>query len=244
MNAQDDPRILFEEYAGEVAWVAHSVAVIAAALVERLEREARARLLLSGGSTPLPVYKALGAAPLDWSRIDIGLVDERDVGADDDGSNARLVRTTLVAALAERGLDTNFHPLRERAAVAATAIDRANADPRVDPAGAVLVLGMGDDGHTASLFPGSRDLAAAFATRQPYALLDASGCGAAGRWPQRLTLTRAGLVAAAARILLLRGTAKRTVLERALDAGSHEALPICCAIDAPNAPLRVIACRE
>lgn len=244
MNVAADARIRFDACADEAAWVARAVEVIGDALRHALERGDRARLLLSGGSTPVPVHASLGGTDLDWSRVDISLVDERDVGADDAGSNARLVRESLVAALAARGKPAVFHPLRERAAAVVDAVAAANADARVDPSGAVIVLGMGDDGHTASLFPGSVDLARVLVDPRPYASLDASGCVGAGRWPSRLTLTRRGLDAASARILLLRGDGKRAVFERALAAGPREVLPIRYLIDAPGPALDVVWCRD
>lgn len=276
MNTVDDVRIRFTACDDEATWVVRTVEMIGAALRQALEREGRARLLLSGGSTPLPVYErlgrtalpghalereghvrrlrsggssplpvyaGLGATDLDWSRIDIGLVDERDVPADDDGSNARLVRASLVAALASAGVDARFHALRERAPGLDDAVAAANADDSVDPAGAVVVLGMGDDGHTASLFPGSPDLERVLADPLPYAVLDANGCAGAGRHRHRMTLTRRGLDAAATRILLLRGEAKRRVFDEARAAGPREALPIRFAIDAPGPPLDVVWCR-
>ena len=240
MNAQADPRIRFEVCTDPSDWIARSVEAIASALAAALARGNRARLLLSGGSTPVAVYRALAAVALEWPRIDVALVDERDVPADDEASNARLVRASLVAGLAERGAAVHFHPLRERADDGIAAVASANADACVDPAGAVVVLGMGDDGHTASLFPASRDLAAVLADPRPYAFVDASGCAGAGRWPQRLTLTRTGIEAAGERILLLRGADKRTVFERALEAGPREAMPVRVAIDAPGNALHVI----
>lgn len=243
MNTIDDARIRFEACEDEASWIARSVAVISAALARALAAGGRARLLLSGGSTPVPVYRALASAALDWTRIDIGLVDERDVAADHEGSNARLVRSSLVGALADAGVAAHFHALRERAATLDDAVASANADAAVDPGAAVVVLGMGDDGHTASLFPGSRDLERVLADPLPYAVLDADGCAGAGHHRYRLTLTRRGLDAAAARILLLRGETKRAVFDAARAIGPREALPIRFAIDAPGLPLDVLWCR-
>ena len=244
MNVEADARVRFVACDDAATWIVRAVEVIGNSLARSLDRNARARLLLSGGSTPVPVYTSLGATDLEWSRVDIGLVDERDVAADDAGSNARLVRESLVAALEARGAPAHFHALRERDAELVGAVAAANADTRVDPAGAVVVLGMGDDGHTASLFPGSVDLAHALAEPRPYAMLDASGCAGAGRWPRRLSLTRRGLDAASARILLLRGAGKRAVFERALAAGPRDELPIRYAIDAQGPALDVIWSRD
>lgn len=236
---EDDPRIAWQTCEDESRWIARSVATIAEALADVLALEARARLLLSGGSTPGPVYRALADEPIDWSRIDVGLVDERDVGPDDAASNARLVRETLVEKTGVR-----FHPLREGGTSLEAAVARANVSPHIDPSRAVCVLGMGDDGHTASLFPGAADLDAALVSPFAYASLDATGCVGAGKFVRRLTLTRSGLASTSARILLLRGANKRRVFERAPGMGDARELPIRSAIESIAKPLHVLWCRE
>ncbi len=112
-------------------------------------------LALSGGSTPVPLYRALAAMPdLPWKRVHVFLVDERFVPLDADESNARLVRETLLGSVPE----CNFYPVPthlttpEAAAVAYEATLRSVLGPT--PAFDVAVMGMGEDGHTASLFPG------------------------------------------------------------------------------------------
>lgn len=233
-----DPRIVWQCCDDEAQWVRRSVEVIVAAVHAALASAATARLLLSGGSTPLPVYRALADAALDWSRLVVGLVDDRDVEPDDVGSNARLVRESM---LGNRAIV--FRPLRAAGQVLAAAVDSANADPAINPAGAVLVLGMGDDGHTASLFPAAHDLDVVLATAQSYARFDAGGCAGAGNYPQRITLTPAGIARSAARVLLLRGAGKRAVFERALAHADVRELPIRLAIESIGEPLQVVWCR-
>jgi len=225
-------RIVWHAAASEREWVAMSARAIEDALREALAHASEARLLLSGGSTPAPVHRRLASNDLDWARIVVGLVDDRDVGPDDDGSNARLVRETL---LFDRAGAARFEPLRTSDSAPASA---AAANARWS-APDIAVLGMGDDGHTASLFPGASNLDAALAASEPYVAIDASGSRAAGAFPRRISLTPAGLAQARVRVLLLRGEDKRAIFERALDPGDVRELPVRAAIDLPGAPLHV-----
>lgn len=225
--------------ADEREWIEASVAAIARSLdAAAASAPGDVRLLLSGGTTPAPVYRALAAQPLDWSRVIVGLVDERDVEPQADGSNARLVRESL---LRDRAASARFEPLRAAGRPLQQDVAEANARWPLAPV-AVCVLGMGDDGHTASLFPGAVDLAAALASREPYATIDASGCAAAGAYPCRISLTPAGLAQSALRLLLIRGAAKRVVFERALKEGEASELPVRIALDLPGEPLHVHWC--
>ena len=223
----------FHAWPDAEAWTHACTAAIVDALHARLRERPRAKLLLSGGGTPGPVYAALAGADLDWMRIDVCLVDDRWVPADDPGSNARLLRETLLrgdAAIA-------FHPLVDIAAGLEASVQAASDAAARQPAD-VVVLGMGDDGHTASLFPGMRDLDAALRARAAYIAVDASGCPVAGRLTTRISLTPAGLAPAHTRLLLLRGADKRAVFERAAAGDDPAAMPIRIAL-APDAPLQV-----
>lgn len=237
MNGADTRarRAIRHEYADEHAWIESSAAAVAQAVRAALDAPGDVHLLLSGGTTPAPVYRALARQRLDWSRVVAGLVDERDVEPGDDGSNARLVRQCL---LRDEAANARFDPLRAAGQSLASALAPANRRLRGARV-AACVLGMGDDGHTASLFPGAADLDAVLADPEPYATLDAAGCAAAGRYPHRISLTPAGLARADRRLLLIRGAAKRAVFDRALERGDVRELPVRAALDLPGASLHV-----
>jgi 6-phosphogluconolactonase len=124
----------------------------------------QATIALSGGSTPKPLYERLATADLDWSKLHIFWGDERYVPADHPDSNERMARLAWLDRVPFPA--ANLHPVPTSAADPAVAAQQyaqmlqdffaisAQEFPRFD----VMLLGMGDDGHTASLFPGTAAL--------------------------------------------------------------------------------------
>jgi 6-phosphogluconolactonase len=231
------PRVHFLAYQSAEQWAWAGAVALAAELRRELEQHPRARLLLSGGKTPAPVYQALARAPLDWARIDVALVDERWLQPDDPDSNSHLVRETLLRDKAARA---RFEALTRTGRSIEEAVAAANLHARQVPD--VVVLGMGDDGHTASLFPAMRGLQQALANPNPYVAVDASGCPGAGAWSRRISLTPAGLAPSRMRLLLIRGDHKRKLFERAAEGLDPLELPIRLAFTTPGARLRVHWC--
>ncbi len=235
---KSNPRVEWHEHRDPESWVHAAAADLERILAVELAIRGQARMLVSGGTTPAPVYAQLAVAPLDWRKITVGLVDERWLSPLDRASNTRLVRESLL----DRAEVGHFEPLVREGLSLAESVHAANLEAEHAPEACVAVLGMGNDGHTASLFPGSADLDRALASALPYAALDASGCPVAGDWPLRITLTPAGLARTRHRLLLLRGAAKREVLARALDGDDVRELPIRTALDIGIEPLRVHWC--
>lgn len=234
LRRRADPPVSLHEFRNDDQWSWAAAVAIAAALRRDLMAQPRARLLLSGGSTPAPVFRALSQAPLEWERVDVALVDERWLRPDDPDSNARLVREHLLRSHAAAA---RFEPLTRPGRSIEEAVADANLHAR-QPAN-VAVLGMGEDGHTASLFPRMRGLADALASRNPYVAVDASGCAGAGEWTRRISLTPAGLAPAHTRLLLLRGAAKRARFEQALAGSDVHDMPVRLAFLTPGAALQV-----
>jgi 6-phosphogluconolactonase len=243
MNARlelESPR--FHACRNDDAWTWTAAVAIAGALRRDLQQRSsstspRTRLLLSGGTTPAPVFRALSQAPLDWDRVDVGLVDERWLLPSDADSNAHLVRSHL---LRNHAAAARFEPLTRAGRTIEAAVAAANLHARQAPA--VVVLGMGSDGHTASLFPGMQGMEAALIAPAAYIAVDASGCPGAGPWPRRISLTPAGLAPAQTRILLLQGEDKRQVFERAQSGFDAREMPVRVAFTTPGAPLDVYWC--
>jgi 6-phosphogluconolactonase len=199
---------------------------IARNLREGLATRSRASLVATGGRSPGPVYDRLKAAELDWARVVVTLSDERCVPATDPDSNARLVRERLLQGTAARARFLPLWPEPDPAALEA-----------LQPFDAVM-LGMGEDGHIASLIPGDPGLAQAMApdaqapsVRVPQGL---------GKPPlPRVSLTLSALLSARAVFLLIAGEAKREVIARA---EGGEDLPVRALIAQTRVPIRIFWC--
>lgn len=211
----------------------------AGVLEAAIEESGRASFLVSGGSTPVPLFDLLATKELAWGRVTVGLVDERWVSPVDAGSNERLVRHHLLTG---RAGAAGFVPMKTDAPTASNAVaDREMAyRPHCDPID-LIVLGMGNDGHTASWFPGSKGLRDAMQAEEDrvVAAIDATGCPVAGSLPHRLTLTGSAIIDSDAAILLLFGVEKREVFEAALKSDPAET-PIRFAVDGLGPRLTVI----
>jgi 6-phosphogluconolactonase len=229
--------VRFHAHPNDDQWAWTIAVTVTAALRRTLDVQPRARLLVSGGKTPAPVFRALAHAPLEWRRVDIALVDERWLHPGDPDSNAHLVREHL---LRDHAAAARFETLTRPGRTIEAAVAAANLHARHPPA--IVLLGMGDDGHTASLFPRMRGLEDALASPNAYVAVDATGCPGAGPWPRRISLTPAGLAPAPARLLLLRGHGKREVFERALEGDDPREMPVRVAFTTPGAALQVHWC--
>ena len=114
----------------------------------------KATILLSGGSTPSGLYRKLSSTQLDWSKVIVGLVDERFVKNSSDFSNEKLVKTCF---LINEAKNATFIPMIFSADNEVLNLLRTNESYTIFNDASVIILGMGEDGHTASLFPNDSD---------------------------------------------------------------------------------------
>ncbi|MGP4842709.1 6-phosphogluconolactonase [Marinobacter sp. 1Y8] len=203
--------------------IAHKLAkAVAERLTAALGQKSRACLAVSGGSTPKAFFQALSQVPLDWSRIDVTLADERWVDVEAADSNERLVREGLMQGPAA---SARFIGLKQPH-------DTANAgQPIAEEALSaivwpldVLVLGMGNDGHTASLFPDAPEIDEALDSSLPARCIAMHPPSQA---VPRISLTRRALDKAEWIAVHLKGADKLETLERAFgDLADVHAMPI------------------
>jgi len=197
--------------------------VIAGQLADFLRREGRASLSVPGGTTPGPIFDTLSGVDIDWSKVAVFLNDERWVAEDSPRSNTRLLRERLLRGKAAAA---QLIPLYAHAATPEERLDDLAEGLRSHLPISVLLLGMGADMHTASLFPGADRLADALAPDAP--ILLPMRAEAAGE--PRITLTAPVLKGAMNIHILITGQEKRDALERALTLPPEEA-PVRAVLD-------------
>ena len=128
---------------------------VASAFADVVVEAAPASIALSGGGTAKDAYEALAGRSLDWSEIDVWFGDERFVPVDDPDSNEGMARAVLLDRVGPRAV----HSMARAGATIDAAADAYDALVAAAPPIALVHLGLGPDGHTASLFPGSAALA-------------------------------------------------------------------------------------
>ena len=206
---------------------------VAKLLAADISATGSASLVVSGGRTPMGFFHLLSQCSLDWSKVSITLADERWVNSNHADSNEKLVRENLLINEAHQAQFIGLKNSAEDAIAGESDTEQALAS--VGPF-TVLVLGMGDDGHTASLFPGADAL--------PLGLDMNSGRTCIGVTPtaaphQRISMTLPRLLNSQQIILHISGAGKQQVLEEAQSGNDVEALPIRAILNQQQAPLEI-----
>lgn len=201
---------------------------VAGVLARAVSNYGRASLVVSGGTTPVPLFRALADTDLPWAEIVISLADERWVDETHPDSNAALVRRELLHGYASTARFVSMKCAATDAFDAESKVSRLLASS-IFPID-MLLLGMGEDGHTASLFPKARGLAAAL---NPDSALVCHGIQVPGMSYTRMTLGLGVILRARKRVIHIQGENKYKRLQQAMQAGPAEEMPIRAVLHAP-----------
>ncbi len=203
-------------------------------LKESISTNGKASLAVSGGSTPVTLFHTLSNMELDWQSIYINLVDERWVDPRNDDSNEKLVREHL---LQNKAKSANFIGMKNDATTPRAGAQHYERQLATQPLPYdVLLLGMGNDGHTASLFPGAANLEKAIDMTSSKMVIDMIPLTAPH---ERLTLTLPAILSAKNIFLHITGKNKKEVLEQAKLPGTYEDFPIRLVLFGASPPLSI-----
>ena len=195
-------------------------------LQKALNKSGKTSLMVSGGSTPAPLYKALAQSNLDWRNISVALVDERWVDENHEASNEALIKRTL---LTDKARLAPFTGMKNNSKSALKGSREAERYYQFLPRPfAVTIVGMGSDGHTASLFPHALGLNEALSKNndQLTTAILATQSEVTGSNIERLSLSLNGLLQSERIIILLTGDEKLEVFRQAQQEGAIEDMPI------------------
>lgn len=186
--------------------------LLAEQITSTLTDKNRCQVALSGGSTPKDAYSLLAQKNIPWGLVDVFLGDERWVPPDDKLSNSLMIRESFLSKMS--GEKASFYPVPttgecktpEDSALAFSKLLQSICDGS-PPIFDLVLLGLGDDGHTASLFPGTTALN----------IVDKYAAASVGNGQQRVTLTSPVFNVARKVFFLVSGPSKQTALKRLLD---------------------------
>lgn len=198
----------FKQYPDRELMMLDLADTLTSELAEALRGNDRVTFCVPGGTTPGPIFDVLCEQKLDWNRVFVVLNDERWVDEDSPRSNTALLRRKLMISEAS---DATLIPLFKSGVTAEDGMAELSAGLDGHLPISVLLLGMGADMHTASLFPGADNLTAALAANAPLLMpMRADGAG-----EPRITLTAPVLNGAFSKHVVITGLEKREALERA-----------------------------
>lgn len=226
------------EHADKADLVAALTDHVAGVIRDAVAAHGRASLVLSGGTTPADLFARLDTLDLPWDKVFLTLSDERWVDLDDPASNEAMVRRTLSGAVA-RG--ATVVGLKSVGATPADGLARTSSRLATMPRPYDLVLlGMGEDAHTASFFPGAAGLDEALSGVLGLAVAAVTPAGTpAGAVPARITLTLPELLRSRGLALLITGAKKKSVLDAALLPGPVEAAPVRAVLHQDTVPVSI-----
>lgn len=206
------------------------------ALAQDLETQDQVSCLLSGGRTPLPCYRRLAGTALPWQRIQAALVDERWVPGDDPASNEGNIRACFAD---NEDFLANFLGMYSAVPIGTAVADCNRRYRKLPRPASFCLLGLGPDGHTASLFPHAEGLKSALTSTEPCAALQAQGSAVTGPHTQRMSLSLQGILDSRRVVLAFTGADKLAVYQQALACEDPLALPLAAVLQQAQVPVHV-----
>ncbi|WP_298440206.1 6-phosphogluconolactonase [uncultured Ferrimonas sp.] len=223
---------VFKSFANGDALVEKLADKIAQQLQHAIDERGRASLIVSGGSTPLPLFRKLSDIGIEWAEVSVSLADERWLPVDDAESNERLVRNHLLQG---KAASAHFCGLVTMHATPAEGIGMATERLAHMPKPFdVVILGMGNDGHTASLFPCAAELDNGLSSEQLLVPMQPTTAPHA-----RISFSLKALLNARQIYLHIAGASKKQVLDQALSSRDIKAMPIRAFLDQHRTPVDV-----
>ena len=208
-------------------------------LRKAIEIRGAASLLASGGNSPQPLYQQLSSVELDWTKVDVALVDERWVDNDHAGSNEAFIQKNL---LVNNASEANFIAMKttDESATLGQQECEQRYQTLTKPFDLTL-LGMGSDAHTASLFPQAKGLVSAFDcdNKNLCVAIDANRSEVTGELTERMSLSLYGLMQSQQLHLLIMGEAKLAVYQQALVSTNVEQTPVSALLQQDKVPVNI-----
>ena len=206
-------------------------------IVAGITKDNRAVICVSGGSSPKPAYQHLSKLPLAWEKVDVVMVDERWVEPSHVKSNETFIKQTLLQNEAEKA---NFLPMKNSQSSAFEGqAECENAFQALKQPFDITILGMGPDGHTASLFPHAQGLENALSTNNLVCAIEAIPSEVTGDITQRMSLSLHGIKQSKVIKLLISGEEKLSVYKQAKLSGNVEDMPLRAVLNQTDVEVQV-----
>jgi 6-phosphogluconolactonase len=239
---QNTNNVIFKKFENKIELFSNVATRCEQILSDALENDADVSFIVPGGSTPAPAFEQLSKSDIDWKKVFVAQSDERWLDRDHAQSNQRLTEENL---LINNAKDANYVAMKNQADTAVLGMQECNDKyESVSSPFSLTMLGMGLDGHFASLFPGSKniELNMDLNNQQVCVSIDANGCEVAGNFPERMSLTLSAILNSKIIILLIIGNQKMAVIERAIKNNHPLLTPISALVNQTRTPVEIYWC--
>lgn len=220
LHSFDEVQLLTQEFADQIQQI----------LCDAVQQRGQAYLVVSGGKTPVELFKTLANMDIPWNKVTITLADERCVAEDDEHRNERLVRQFLLQNQAAKARFLSLYDEHE------TGIESVEKTIAALPTFDAVILGMGEDGHTASLFPGADELSQGLDDKAAAVLFVTPKTAPY----QRVSLSKKRLLDSRAIFFHLLGQNKLTVLHQAMAEPDPMVMPVSAFLNNHQANVQVM----